>query len=153
MLIKSADSRRRGNGGFTLIELLVVVAIIAVLISILLPSLSRARENARRAVCLANLRGIVSACLLYSEESRRGTFPTPYHVPEGGYDGFSAGVAMRSSQWPTVIGHYRELAENDIYIPQGDETLARKAWTGSMRGYFKLLAGETEHGSMAPWTT
>jgi prepilin-type N-terminal cleavage/methylation domain-containing protein len=42
--------------GFTLIELLVVVAIISVLIAILLPSLGRVKETARRTVCASNLR-------------------------------------------------------------------------------------------------
>jgi prepilin-type N-terminal cleavage/methylation domain-containing protein len=51
--------------GFTLIELLVVIAIIALLVSILLPSLSRARELAKRAVCMANLNGIGKAMGLY----------------------------------------------------------------------------------------
>ena len=60
--------------GFTLIELLVVVAIIALLISILLPSLARARELAKRAVCRANMRGIGQSCYIYSNDYE-DTFP------------------------------------------------------------------------------
>lgn len=63
--------------GFTLIELLVVIAIIALLISILLPSLSRARELAKRAVCSANLRGIGQAMYIYAQDDPQ-TFPAIY---------------------------------------------------------------------------
>ena len=54
--------------GFTLIELLVVVAIIALLISILLPSLNGARKQARQLQCLTNMSSIGRAALFYSQE-------------------------------------------------------------------------------------
>lgn len=55
--------------GFTLIELLVVVSIIALLISILLPSLGRAKELANRVHCSANIRGIVGSFIVYAADS------------------------------------------------------------------------------------
>jgi prepilin-type N-terminal cleavage/methylation domain-containing protein len=55
--------------GFTLIELLVVVAIIALLIAILLPSLGRARELSNRSYCAANLRGIIQSMNIYAADS------------------------------------------------------------------------------------
>ena len=67
--------RRRG---FTLIELLVVIAIIAILAAILFPVFARARENARKANCLSNLKQIGTGMLMYAQDNDE-------HLPVGGY--------------------------------------------------------------------
>ncbi len=80
--------KRRNNlitrwGGFTLIELLVVVAILSLLVSILLPSLTKAKELARQAVCYANLRSLNIAFLLYLEDNHRKFFPYQKNCTDG----------------------------------------------------------------------
>lgn len=118
------------RGGFTLIELLVVVAIIALLISILLPSLSRAREQARRTVCLANLRSFGQASLIYAEFERGGVLPTAPHNPED-----------RSSARSATVGVLAEKPDSEIVamleMPGGPGA----RFVGSTRGYYKLLTG------------
>lgn len=64
----------RSRSAFTLVELLVVIGIIALLIGILLPSLSRAREQANSAACLSNLRQLGLAMIQYTNE-HKGWFP------------------------------------------------------------------------------
>jgi prepilin-type N-terminal cleavage/methylation domain-containing protein len=88
----------RGKQAFTLIELLVVIAIIAILAALLLPSLTRSREMARKTACSSNLRGIGVAFILFAIDHDgwigvnwwigAPTWTTHYNAPPWGRIGY-----------------------------------------------------------------
>ena len=101
-------SRSTGAGieksrGFTLIELLVVIAIISLLVSILLPSLNRAKELARKVVCSANLHAIYYAWNMYRHEA--DGYLVPCYT-----DGYTTGEPM----WLWVDSAYRKGVDRYI---------------------------------------
>jgi len=104
-------SQRAGNrpNGFTLPELLAVVAIIAILISLLLPSMQQAKENGRRAVCKSNLHQLVVAQLNVAAE-RKGLIArhaewdsqTIFTTSFGGVGGFWATNFQTEDRWTSL---------------------------------------------------
>ena len=115
------------RSAFTLIELLVVVAIIALLISILLPALGHAKEQARIANCIANERSIAQAAVTYIMDNRDlvFAFPWDYHV-NGEEVGFnlathfvwSGGVPdKRRGEWDFTQGSFNPVGRRtDVYM-------------------------------------
>jgi prepilin-type N-terminal cleavage/methylation domain-containing protein/prepilin-type processing-associated H-X9-DG protein len=85
---------------FTLVELLVVIAIIAILISVLLPAITKARESARRAACLSNLRQVHLSFHLYAA-NYRDQVPLGYR---GGFKQFNSMVYSFTTQKIVLFG-------------------------------------------------
>lgn len=86
------DRMMRGNrAAFTLIELLIVIAIIALLISILLPSLGQARKSARTVICQSGIRQLGIACSVYLDEQKD---PQWFKMENPNFPGFFWQVGM-----------------------------------------------------------
>src|SRR5437867_3436652 len=94
--------------GFTLIELLVVIAIIAILASLLLPALMKAKEQAHRIKCLNNQRELAVTWVLYSMDNNEALVPNGAQQPASG---------QRETLW--VLGDYHNFLPaftNEMYL-------------------------------------
>ncbi|MGA2440967.1 MAG: DUF1559 domain-containing protein [Tepidisphaeraceae bacterium] len=118
----------RISRGFTLVELLVVIGIIALLISILLPALNRARQQASLVQCSSNLRQIGQALVMYAGDNQ-GTLPPGYW--DGTYDSNLDKPISRptgSSQWDYATAWSIAIQP---YLGRGGGTYS---WNASMGG-------------------
>lgn len=131
----------RGSLGFTLIELLVAVAVIALLISIMLPALGRARDTGRVIVCLSQMRTLGTFAGMYSDEY--GQMPRSQH----------SAMAHRTAPWgyafyPYITGQDYVRADasweavfNAHYRCPLDRRQSR--WSYGYNVYFELSTDET----------
>ena len=145
MMRLSGSDRRRS--GFTLIELLVVIAIIAVLISLLLPAVQSAREAARRAQCVNNLKQIGLA--IHNYESSFSIFPPGAMAvsPSQGWGAWSNnGVTWRVLILPQMeqTNKYNAFNFSLQEGAQGDSGLT--AWNASVPAFLCPSDGEHDNG-------
>ena len=98
---------RHRHTGFTLVELLVVIGIIALLIGVLLPALSKAREAGYRTKCLSNVRQIGLAMIMYQQENH-GYFPAAARW--GGPSGTKYGTAGKNQEAVSDFAYWENQA-------------------------------------------
>lgn len=92
---------RRPSRAFTLVELLVVIGILSLLVTILAPALGRARDLARAAVCLSNLRNIGPGLAIYQSQNRDCIIPS-YNMT-----GISGGADVPLDGWAPILDRDR----------------------------------------------
>lgn len=154
-------------GAFTLIELLVVISIIAILVALLLPALSRAREQTKITQCLANNRSIAQSSIAYGIDhdgllpggestgnqpwTRNGNDPNlmdfgpTVSKPSGNYGKFQ-------TQFETYLaGYSAESGAKSLYCPSLEDVLAQEThWPGGFLGDVRNWIGYAYYANYIP---
>jgi prepilin-type N-terminal cleavage/methylation domain-containing protein/prepilin-type processing-associated H-X9-DG protein len=112
--------RRQARAGFSLIELLVVIAIISLLVSILLPSLQKAKELARSTVCVVNLRNLQQCNEMYAQEDGQVYVPPRSYLGWNDYPDWNEATGFASPIYQNLLGFSGD-EEITIPCPSGDQ--------------------------------
>lgn len=153
--------------GFTLIELLVVIAIISLLVSILMPSLDKAKQLAQKVTCMSQERGVGLAILFYTNDNN-GSFPTSGDVAGG-----NSNPWHKADNWINLVGvtyletpgivdgaweggnnpvGYFQLGRQSIWLCPRDERPTRNnKYNGPSYGINMILTGK--YGGVSPCST
>jgi prepilin-type N-terminal cleavage/methylation domain-containing protein/prepilin-type processing-associated H-X9-DG protein len=118
----------RNQKAFTLVELLVVIGIIALLISILLPALNKARQQAVLVQCMSNLKQCGMACNAYSADNHGVVLPSVYWGTNANPPSFSTNgstTGFMDDEWPVLL-----VARGYIPNPQINYTVG-ETWIGA----------------------
>ncbi len=124
LALRRTDRRRTSSAGFTLLELLVVICIAGVLMALLLPALSQAKEKSRRSVCNQNIRQVIMALTMYGQDDPYWRLP-PATDNKGDYHS----IRLPSVTFSNLVEPYLSGESNNLYCPN----LVYD--TGTMGGY------------------
>ena len=138
--IRGGRRRSSQSSGFTLVELLVVIGIIALLMSILFPSFARVRAQARKTVCLSNLRQLGQAAHMYAADNK-GWLPTRYNgAPWPPQVLFWGGRDERPIFAGYLGGYTVERSNPVLYCPGNDGLIHsyERAWNNGLGGMYLI---------------
>ncbi|UCC67286.1 MAG: prepilin-type N-terminal cleavage/methylation domain-containing protein [Armatimonadota bacterium] len=147
----------RRRKGFTLIELLVVIAIIGILAAMVFPVFARARESARKAVCLSNVKNIALAIQMYLADNN-DTLPPREHRPEVleyfavtkmGAHPSDQGEAMPCAhwanpylRWPVVLDEY--IKNRDVWQCPSAKAQGGASFIVPVTDWFGFMVANTD---------
>src|SRR5690349_18666060 len=137
----------KNRGAFTLVELLVVIGIIAVLISILLPAINRAREAANRTNCLANLHSIAQMLRMYGVNYKD---QCPLGYSHSSASGISTASDEQNNYYLSRVSTAPPVGETVRYVGIGLLFPARLIREGEGRVFFCPSFTDTNHQYNVP---